>query len=363
MDQNINITRRNELQMNFAKVWMAYKHGILYLTPRFGKIFTSINILEMMPRTDVLIAYPDKTIKQSWKDDFAARGYDDSNVTYTTHMSLKKHKTTEFGLVIIDEVHLLSPAQRSACSELLERNDRVLCLTGTLMDKTEKVLYMELGLRVIAEYTLAEAIRDKIVPDYRIQIKYVPLDNVIKGAYKNKARTDKSQAKALSWVIGDMDRKGKNANFLRLNRTRIFQRSVSKIRATVAELNKSADERILVFCGLIHVAESLGIPCHHGKSADKELFLDFVHGDVNKMAVVKIGGSGVTYKKLSRIIINSFDSNAERLAQKINRAMSMEYDNPDKRAEILILTSDDKVELNWLKKAMEFFDPEKITYV
>lgn len=361
--QTINIQRRNDLQMEFAKEWMAKKHGILYLTPRFGKIYTSINILEMMPRTDVLIAYPDKTIKQSWKDDFVTRGYDDSNVTYTTHLSIKKHKDTEFGLVIIDEVHLLSPAQRSACSELLERNDRVLCLTGTLMDKSEKTLWMELGLRVIASYSLEEAIRDRIVPDYRIKIKYVPLDGKITGAYKNKARTDKSQARALSWVIGDMDRKGKNANFLRLNRTRIFQRSVSKIRATVAELNKSADERILVFCGLIHVAESLGIPCHHGKSADKELFLDFVHGDVNKMAVVKIGGSGVTYKKLSRIIINSFDSNAESLAQKINRAMSMEYDNPAKRAEILILTSDDKVELNWLKKALEFFDPDKITYI
>lgn len=362
MDQTINIARRNDLQMEFAKEWMDKQHGILYLTPRFGKIYTSINILEMMTVMDILIAYPDKTIKQSWKDDFKARGYDDSNVTYTTHLSLKKHKDKKFSIVILDEVHLLSPAQRTAASVLLEHNDKVLCLTGTLMEKTEKILYQELGLRVVAEYSLAEAIRDKIVPDYRITVKYVPLDDTIKGAYKKVDRTDKSQCRALTWVINDMDRKGKNANFLRLSRTRIFQRSVSKLRATVAELNKSADERILVFCGLIAIAENLGIPCHHGKSADKELFLDFVRGDVNKMAVVKIGGSGVTYKKLSRIIINSFDSNAESLAQKINRAMSMEYDNPDKRAEILILTSDDKVELNWMRKALEFFDPEKITY-
>jgi superfamily II DNA or RNA helicase len=231
------------------------------------------------------------------------------------------------------------------------------------MEKTEKVLYDELKLRVIAEYSLAEAIKDKIVPDYHIKVLYVPLDDKVKGAYKKLDRTDKSQCRALSWVIGDMDRKGKNANFMRLNRTRIFQRSISKIEATKAELIKHPDERILVFCGLVHVAESLGIPTHHGKSADKELFQDFVRGDVNKMAVVKIGGSGVTYKKLSRVIINSFDSNAESLAQKINRAMSMEYDNPTKQAEILILTSDDKVELNWLKKALEFFDKDKITYI
>jgi len=363
VDQTINIALRNKLQMKFADTWLEKKRGILYLTPRFGKIYTSINILEKLDLgIDILIAYPDRTIKQSWKDDFESRGFDDSNVTYTTHISLKKHMHKKFGLVIIDEVHLLSPAQRTACDLLFVHNKEILCLTGTLMEKTEKVLYQELKLRVIAEYTLAEAIRDKIVPDYRITVQYVPLDNTIVGAYSNKARTDKAQARALSWVINKMDSQGKNANFMRLNRTRIFQRSISKINATKKELTRLDSERILVFCGLIAVAESLGIPTHHGKSADKELFLQFVAGDVNKMAVVKIGGSGVTYKKLSKIIINSFDSNAESLAQKINRAMSMEYDNPSKRAEILILTSDDKVELNWLKKAMEFFDPEKITY-
>jgi hypothetical protein len=77
---------------------------------------------------------------------------------------------------------------------------------------------------------------------------------------------------------------------------------------------------------------------------------------------VKIGNSGVTYTKLSRIIINYFDSNAENLAQKINRAMNMEFDNPEKRAEIVILSSMEDVELNWLGKALEFFDPAKIKY-
>jgi len=363
MDQTINIELRNELQSKFAEMWLVKRWGILLLTPRFGKIYTSINILESLPRDiDVLIAYPESNIKKSWKDDFLTRGYDDSNVTYTTHVSLKKHVDKKFGLIIIDEIHLLSPAQRTACDHLFIYNRTVLGLTGTLMEKSEKVLYKELKLRVTAEYTLAEGIRDKIIPDYRIIVKYIPLDDTIKGNYNNKDRTDKSQCRALSWVIGDMDRKRKNANFMRLNRTRIFQRSISKIRATKVELTKSQDERILVFCGLVAVAESLGIPTHHGKSADKELFQQFVDGDVNKMAVVKIGGSGVTYKKLSKIIINAFDSNAESLAQKINRAMSMEYDNPNKRAETLILTSDNKIELNWLKKALEFFDEDKITY-
>ena len=81
------------------------------------------------------------------------------------------------------------------------------------------------------------------------------------------------------------------------------------------------------------------------------------------MAVVKIGNTGVTYKPLNKVIINYFDSNAENLAQKINRCMAMEYDTPDKKSEIYIISSNESVELKWLEKALEFFDKSKVKYV
>lgn len=355
---------RDELQAKFAHMWYQKQRGILLLTPRFGKIYTSINIFNLIGgQPSILIAYPDREIKKSWEKDFITRGYDTSNVTYTTHVSLKKFVDQVFDIVVIDEIHLLSPAQRFQCSLLLMKNSIVLALTGTLMEKTEKVLYKELNLRVIAEYTIGEAILDKILPDYRITIEYVPLDDVVTGRHKKPEKTDRSQARGLTWVINKFDREGKNANFLRMNRMRLLQKSLSKTKRTVQILNESPQERILVFCGLVDIAESLGIPAYHGKTKEKEIFQDFVDGNTNKLAVVKIGNSGVTYKHLSKVLINAFDSNAENLAQKINRAMSMEYDNPGKRAEITILTSDNEVELNWLRKALEFFDKDKINYV
>jgi hypothetical protein len=128
-------------------------------------------------------------------------------------------------------------------------------------------------------------------------------------------------------------------------------------------LNAHKDERILVFCGTTKIADSLGIASHHSKSADKETFTEFTEGEGNHMAVVKIGNTGVTYKPLNRVIINYFDSNAENLAQKINRCTAMEYDTPDKKAHIYIISSDEDVELKWLKKALEFFDKSKINYL
>jgi len=283
-------------------------------------------------------------------------------VTYTTHLSIKKQVGKKFGIVIIDEVHLLSPAQREATRQLLEDNPIVLGLTGTLMDKTEKNLYNELRLSVVAEYTLAEAILAKIVPDYRITIVNTPLDNIIEKQYSKKKKTDHKQFKDLTFVINKLDRTGGNATFLRLNRMRLVQKSISKIQKTKSLLRQHSDERILVFCGLVETAEALGIPAYHGKVKEKSVFQDFVDGNTDHLAVVKIGNSGVTYQKLGKIIINYFDSNAENLAQKINRAMNMEFNNPGKRAEIYILSSSEEVELNWLKKALEFFDPNKIKY-
>ena len=355
---------RDKLQREFADRWLVTKRGILLLTPRFGKIYTSINILESFDKdAKILIAYPDKEIKKSWEKDFITREYCDANVTYSTHLSLKKQVGKYFDIIIIDEIHLLSPAQRMQCSLLFMTNIHILGLTGTLMDKTECTLHDELDLQVIAEYTIKEGIRDKIIPDYKITIIETPLDNIVMKQYSKGPRTDKKHFQSISWVINKLDRSGGDAKFLRLARMRLIQKSTSKVLMTKKILANNPDERILVFCGLTAIADELGIPAYHAKVKEKGIFQDFVDGFTNHLAVVKIGNSGVTYQNLGMIIINYFDSNAENLAQKINRAMNMEFDNPEKTAEIVILCSDEKVELSWLKKALEFFDPNKISYI
>ncbi len=150
--------------------------------------------------------------------------------------------------------------------------------------------------------------------------------------------------------------------FLRLARMRIIQNSVAKMEKTRALLAKHKDERVLVFCGVTAIADELGIPVYHRKAGDKQVFEDFAAGKGNHLAVVKIGNSGVTYKPLNRVIINYVDSNAENLAQKINRCMAMEYNTPDKKAHIYIVCSAEEVERKWLRKALEFFDKDKIVY-
>ncbi len=357
------MTLRDKRQKEFAATWInAGKFGILNLCPRFGKIYTTINILEKLKPKSILIAYPDNKIKDSWQTDFETRGYDDSNVTYTTHLSLHKYTEEVYDIVIIDEIHLLSDNQLFATKDLLEHNDVVLGLTGTLSSWTEKTLCENLDLCVVGTYTIEQAIEEGVIVDYEITVVKVPLDNKRKNNYKGKIRTEKAQFDAYGWVINSLEAQGKSTMFLRLARMRIIQNSIAKMEKTRELLRRHKDERVLVFCGVTKIADQLGIPSYHSKKTEKDIFDNFASGEGNHMAVVKIGNTGVTYKPLNRVIINYFDSNGENLAQKINRCMAMEYDNPDKKAQIYIVCSTEDVEAKWLKKALEFFDKSKIKF-
>lgn len=358
------MTIREKRQRELAKQWIdGGKRGIIYAAPRFGKIRTSIHIMNAIKPKEILIAYPDNKIRDSWVKDFETMGYDDSGVTYTTHLSMKKHLGVEFDLVIIDEIHLLSEAQTEVAKEVIEINKNVLGLTGTMSSWTENTLCSELDICVVARYSIEQAVAEGVVVDYEITVVRVPLDNVVKQSFKSGVKTEKRQFDSYSYVIANAERQGRSTMFLRLGRMRIIQNSIAKLKKTKELLQKHKDERVLVFCGVTKIADSLDIPSYHSKKEEKEIFDNFVNGKGNHLAVVKIGNTGVTYKPLNRVIINYFDSNAENLAQKINRCMAMEYDNPEKKAKIYIICSTEDVELKWLNKALEFFDKSKIKYI
>ena len=319
----------------------------------------------MKPNCEILIAYPDNKIKQSWIEDFEEMNYENDNITYTTHLSIHKHTGTEFDIVVIDEIHLLSEAQIGACVDLFSINDNILGLTGTLSKWTKRTLSEDLGLQVIAEYPIEKAIEEGVIVDYQITVVKVSLDNIVRNEYGKKKikKTELQQFNYLSSTINRMMYSGGNTMFMRLARMRLIQSSLAKLNKTKQLLQQYKDERVLVFCGTTNVADSLGIPSHHSKSKDKEAFNRFAEGEGKHMAVVKIGNTGITYKPLNKVIINYFDSNAENLAQKINRCMAMEYNTPDKKADIYIISSNEGVEAKWLNKALEFFDKKKIIFL
>lgn len=359
------MNKRDMLQEEWANSFMKGDgKSILHLCPRSGKIRTSIRIFKKIEKllgakSRILIAYPDKNIQQSWESDFQAVGFDDSNVEYVTHISLAKVKQNTYDIIVCDEIHLLSANQKTQLNELIKfnRDAYVVGLSGTLSEKTELELRVECKLPVITEYTLDEAINDGIISDYKINVVRVDLDDVT-IVDKKKKRTEKQKYRAITWVI---ENKGQSL-FLSLSRMRIVHNSLSKIAMTKRILSKLKDKRTLVFCANNKVAKELGCKVHTSKFHDQDEFEKFI-GDTSKhnhLAVCKIGNTGVSFKSLDHIVINAFDSNSENLTQRICRSLIL--DERNKVSTIYIVTSNEKAELRWLEKSLEFFDQNKIKY-
>lgn len=339
------------------------RNGILHLCPRAGKIRTSIRIFrkveeEIQASPKILICYPDKNIQKSWEDDFIEVEYNNPNIHYITHISLEK-VIEDYDIIVCDEIHLLSAKQKSNFRKLMKYNkdSLIIGLSGTLSKSTEEELKEELGLPVQVEYGLEDAIKDGIISDYKITVIKVKLDNKTIVDPK-KQRTEKQKYNAISWVIKN---KGQSL-FLNLARMRIIHNSLGKLEATKKILNKLKDERVLVFCANNKIAKELGCKIHTSKYNDQEEFEKFIknNSEINHLAVCRIGNTGISFKRLDNIIINAFDSNSENLTQRICRSLIL--DEPGKISNIYIITSDEEVELKWLKKSLEFFDPKKIKY-
>lgn len=349
---------RSKRQREFAELFLKLrKNGILNLCPRFGKCRVGINIFSSVKEARILIAYPDKKIKQAWEEEFEKMGYENPDIVFSTHRSLHKVADEFFDLVVIDEIHLLSKNQINELKKIRRRNIRILGLTGTISSFTRKTLKTAIGIDVIAEYSIEKAIEEGVITDYEIRVVTTPLENGMEKGQFNRWSTliFKNSQKPTESRVDD--------TLWRLSRMRIIQKSNAKRKLTQKLLQEYSSERILVFCGITEIADNLGIPSHHSKVKDKTLFDAFAQGKGNHMAVVKIGNTGVTYKPLNKVIVNYFDSNPENMAQKIMRCMAMEYSNMEKKAVIYIISTDEEVELAWLNKALEFFEKDKIKYL
>lgn len=352
---------REERQEYYAQLAFEAKRGILLLAMRFGKCRVGVRLLEKLaPDAKILIVYPTNTIQQSWQNEFELMQYNNPFVTFTSTRSLNKYVKEKWDWIIFDEIHDYSEAQIGSV-KLLEAHCCSTALTGTLSKDSERGLKIALKWPIIATYSQEEAIRDGAVTDYRINIVQVPLNNHHQIQYKKKLKTEKQQFDAYSFIIKKLQYEGKSTMFLALGRMRLIQGSIAKLEATRRLLEEFKNERVLVFCGLIKIAEQLGIPVHHSKSDDN--LTGFVEGRGDKVAVIKIGAVGRTYKPLNKVIINYFSSNPEDLQQRINRATSLEYDNPDKIAEIYIICTNEPVEKGWLVRALESFPKEKVKYI
>lgn len=337
------------------------KKHVLNIFQRCGKTPVTLKILKELGLLNkkILISYPDNKILSSWGNAMEKFNISLSNVTFTNTASLKKYSNEKWDVYIQDECSDFSEEEEKHIKKLYE-SEYVLALSGTISKESEERL-RALGLRILIKYSNEEAIGDGLIADYSIEVVTVPLSE-IKNLKDSKKRniSEKKKYDNYSYVMTKLRNEGKNTMFLALQRNRILQGSHAKLLKLKLLLNNYSKERILIFTGLIKMAEQLGIPTFHSKSKDATVFDRFIKREFSHMAVAKIGESGVSFPSLDRVILSSFTYDEEATSQIISRCMMLDYEG--KTAKITILCSTEEAEIKKLKKTLSDFNENKIIW-
>jgi superfamily II DNA or RNA helicase len=359
----MNIERMNILQDEWAEKYVASnKRNILFLAPRTGKIACSIKIWEKLHWKDkkILISYPDNKIKQSWENDFIKFNVTNPNIVFTNTSSLHKYTEDYWDMYVIDEAHDLSEQQIEWCKKVCRRSGYVLGLSGTINKESEWSL-RNMGLPILLKYSIEDAIKDRIISEYQIFIHSTPLDTKIKKKNsKGKEVSEKQMYDAYTHIIQVKKLCGESFDFLLFRRKALLSNSIAKRQKTLEVIKQLKDKRLLVFTGLKKAAENLSIPFYHSTS-DEQPFIDFIEERINQLAMVNIGGIGVTYRNMDAIIMSNFTHNEENTEQTLARSLVMDYKG--KIAQLHIITSNEPEELEKLRKTLKNFDKLKIKYV
>ena len=360
-----------EIRENLQQFWSdAYikecnkenKHHIFHLYQRVGKIKTTLNCIIKLKLNNpkILISYPDNQILTSWQQDFVKFNYNSTNITFTNKQSLEKYVNSKFDIFIIDEIHNLSDNNYIYVNKIISNTSYVIGLSGTINKEKKQELYNTLGLKILIEYNKEQAIKDNLISDYEIEIHLVKLDNKIqKKNSKDKLVTEKQSYDNFTYVINDLKSKGKDTFFMNISRNKILQSSISKQNKVKELLNILKDKRVLVFTGLTKTADSLGIPSFHSKSKNNNL-IKFQNGVINHLAMANMGGIGVSYYNLDCVILSNFTHDSAKTDQNNSRSMINDYEG--KVSKIIIISTDEPLELKKLQKSLLLYDSKKIKY-
>lgn len=344
---------RDDRQEYWALEWLKRGRGILELCPRSGKCRTSLKIALKGGYKRILIVAPLTDIKTSWDNEVEILGLD-LEFDFITTKSLHK-LSGEYDLIILDEIHDYSIKQLEYLKKY--KNCTLLGLTGTMTNKSRDRIYKILGLETVVKYTISEGIRDGILADYTIIHHIVPLSNKTYITKSGKIKTESSYYNSLNYLYNTSGK-----SFFMEQKLRSFLIGFpSKIDHTKELLQKYCRKRVLVFGGNKESVDKLGIPVYYTGKKDKKVFEAFTSGVGNHLACIKMMTTGITIKPISIGILNAITGNPEDITQTICRFLGYEYDTPTKRAEIHIITSDKKYELERLETALMFLDKKKIS--
>jgi superfamily II DNA or RNA helicase len=367
--------KREKIQQEALRAVLLYDKSGLHISMGVGKTYIGIQYLEILRQfaeLKVLVVAPKVSIFDSWKNDLEKFNYThlSESITYSTYLSINKHNPKTFNVVILDEAHNCKENHEPFLEAF---TGRILGLTGTppRYTNTEKGRIMQKYYPIRYTYSVDEAVSNKILNDYRINIIGIDLDRNLnlKVETKNK-HFYTSEQKQYDWVTSEIQRLSidmgpsaqKNLFYRRINRINYLKQFQSKLKFCKNAIDNliPKDEKCLIFANTIEQADELCSHSYHSKNPkdiNKDVLEKFNSGEVTRISAVEQLSEGITIKDLKHIIILHSYGNEKRASQKIGRALRLSL---GQTATVTILYYVETVDFAWVQSALEDFEDTKM---
>ena len=359
---------REEYTQEILELSDAYKALMLHLPTGFGKSRIAIDIMtrhlgDKIMGCNVLIVVPKLVLMDNWKAELQKWGFPQHiHIAMSTYISYPKHTEEFWDMIILDEAHHFTEACEEATYEM--HYDRVLAMSATI--PKEPRWRLRESFEGIYEYRVSarEAINDEILPDPKILLVPMMLDNtrvdqtiVIRKSkpgtpidltfqqrgqrfhYPNKrVHIHCTQQQYYNFISIEIDRKKEDyfrtQEVFRKNqwlmgcKQRLDWMTTLKEDFVLELLKMLDDYRTLTFCTFIEQTKKLGeYPINsEDKKKSAQNLKDFNEGRVNHIVAASILNEGVNLSNCQIGIYANIGSSKVVELQRLGRILR--HENP-----------------------------------
>ena len=368
---------REKVQHEAIQAVVDNNGGMVAMATGSGKSRVAVEVAKhyFNPEHDyhaALLVPTEKLRDENWKEEFEK--WEARNIWKHTerlcYASASKIGGNEYPIAILDEGHNITEL---ASEFFLDNNvERTVLLTATPPNDPIKLdILRRLGIKLVYELTLDQAVRLGFVAPYKITVITVPLDNVTKnipgGNKANPFMTTEAACyaywnKRVQACFGDQTPQGKaKMKFAILGRMQFIYKIPSKTQVIKFLLDKviPKEDRTIIFCGNIEQAEQVCPTFYHSKS-DSVAYDAFKNESINRLSCVKAVNEGHNFPGVDSGIIGQLNSKEKDLVQRIGRLIRF---RPGHEAHLYIVVSESTQDEKWLETAIENLDQSKVEYI
>lgn len=364
---------RDKIQSEAVSLASQYPNIVYEIATGVGKSYIAIQVIELLGGNwDIVIA--ERAHKLNWIEEFKKHGkeYLLSKVTFYCYASLHKHIGNEN--YIFDEVHHLFSIKRLQLLAKIRPNlKHFLGLSATLSKKHKEWLTYILPNVYYHKVSLSTAIALDILPEPKVYFYGISLDNTNRFVKYHFTKDKFIMVTEQEWYNKTSDRiqslkerffqtRQDNDKVRWLSLASKRKNFLSDIKTKYARilLHKLQNKRLIVFCGSIAQAESLGskLALHSNLSAKQQenILSSYITGETNKIFVKGMLKEGINIPGIEAGMVIQLDNNTLMYTQTLGR--SLRSSTPEQYV-LYVKNSQDEVYVN---TALEGFNMDYVEF-